>query len=119
MDKKPTQMDLENLMDIWRMGCRSDTKKEYENCKLCPSKKICKQVYNQLKDLIQQKPAVTKVAKQFVWNCSSDLAKQLDNIIPGSEAIDYTVILEEFLTWMLNRVGVETVENVHPIQEDK
>lgn len=63
-----TQQDIQNMIDVWRMGCQNDVKEEYENCKKCPSRKICKQAYNQLvlivKQHFQQQPV--KVTRDFI-----------------------------------------------------
>ena len=51
------------------------------------------------------------VPVKWVDSCVTDLERQLDNIIPGSESCGYTVILKEFLTWMLERSGVNVISN--------
>jgi hypothetical protein len=56
-----------------------------------------------------------KVATQWVWQRASDLEKMLDNIIPGSEAVGYTTLLEKFLTETLNQVGIKVVD--YPLSE--
>ena len=57
-----------------------------------------------------------KVASQWVWQKAADLEKMLDNLIPGSEAVGYTVLLMAFLVDILKEVGVKTTD--YPLNKE-
>lgn len=94
-----TQQDIQNMLDVWRMGCQNDVKEEYENCKKCPSRKICKQAYNQLVSIVkqhfQQQPVKMTRGDVFVDHI-------LEHLKPGQRVIckicgkDVDLIYREF-----------------------
>ena len=56
---------------------------------------------------ISQPPSIPM---KFINKCVVDIERQLDALIPGSEAVGYTAILRDYLKWMVERCGCKVVE---------